>query len=193
MKPILLVVTLLAACGDAQPGGHRTGPGGEGPGPGGEGPGPGGEALINGVPAGEYYDQFTWEATDTYVVGLGTFPAQDDTRDAFLVHLYLMGDGGFILFYEEGQGEAYYSGWSLLTFDGTLRRREGTWSIDGTELDVGGLLRCSGFSYNGEEMLECGLASRIVSDVAVGYAATLEIDDFGASSPNDEEWHDYRE
>jgi hypothetical protein len=185
MKPFLLVLPFLAACGDDPPrrGKHRGGPGDVTV----------STATVNGLEAHAYYDQFTWQATGTYVVGAAGFPTAPDGRDTFLVHLYLMGDGGFVLFYEEGEGDVDYSGWSISTYTDSMRRREGTWTVDGAGLDVGGLVACNGMAMNGEELLSCTLASSIVTGEAVGASFWLEVDTFGPSAPSDSDWRDYRD
>jgi hypothetical protein len=149
-------------------------------------------ASVNGQPADAYYDQFAWETTGTFLVGAAGFPTQPDGRNLLLIHLYLMEDGTFVLFYEEGEGEVDLLGWSISTDVASRRREEGTWTTDGAELDVGGLLRCDGLTFDGEEQLSCRLEAEIVTADAVGVLPTLGIDRFGDSSPSDSDWRDYR-
>jgi hypothetical protein len=134
---------------------------------------------------------FTWEALETYTAGAGSMPTQPDGRNLFLVHLYLMEDGEFTLFYEEGEGESDDSGWSISTYTDTQRRLEGKARVSGGQLLVGDLLSCVSLSFNGEEALSCELEREIETGEAVGSSFTLAPDTFGPSHPDDSQWGGY--
>jgi hypothetical protein len=179
VKLLSVLPLLLVACsGDGPPKGDDPFDGGS-------------NATVNGQPASEYYQQFTWEEIETYVVGAGSMSTQSDGRNLVLVHLYLMEDGSFTLFYEEGEGESDLTGWSISTYTETQRREEGSYALQDGQLRVGDLLSCTGMSFNGEEVLSCQLEQEIGSGDAVDSSFTLSPDVFGASHPDDSEWGDY--
>lgn len=180
-----LLALILASCAaDDEMGG-----GGSGPDGGGGGPDGGGEALVNGIPASEYYAQFLWEETATYSSGAAAFPEQDG-YDAYLAHLFLMKSGERYLFYGEGEGDVTSTGHSLNLDPSTYTRETGSWSIDGSTLLIGDVMHCDGLSFNGDDVLQCQLDRAIVSDAAVGRTAILKIG-FGESTPFDSEWSEY--
>lgn len=155
-------MALTAACGGGDDDDDDDGGGGGGP------DGSPSEPTINGMPASQFFGQFHFETTQTALQGAVAFPPQPDTRNAFLANFFVMKNGEFKLFYGEGEGEVTSSGWSLNIFNDARKRRQGTWSIDGTILLFGEFLRCSGAELNGEPIMNCTLTSAVITPDAVG-------------------------
>jgi hypothetical protein len=147
------------------------------------------EAIINGLPASQFYGQFAWQTTMTAVEGAAAFPLTDG-RNAFLVSFFLMPNGAFELFYAEGNGEVSSTGWNISTVSNSKRRREGTWKVEGAKLVLGSFMTCDGFSLDDKPALHCTLSSSIVTPAAQGRTGTFQ-KRFSASSPDDTEFAEY--
>lgn len=188
MTAVLGVVLLVCACGaPPEGGGDDAGLSGGG----GGGGGGGGDATVNGVPASQFYDQFTHEAAKREAGGAGAFPAQSNGDNMFHAAIYLYRDGRFFLFYKEGEGEVTATGYSGSFRMDTAARRTGTWSLQGATLKLGSLMSCSGMSFNGKDVLRCTVDSAVITPAAVGRSATLRLG-ISESTPDDSQWADYR-
>ncbi|MDX2086504.1 MAG: hypothetical protein SFX73_01585 [Kofleriaceae bacterium] len=179
-----LALMLLTACnGGGQSGDDDPGPG----------PGPDArvqEPLINGMPASQFYGQFAHATTMTAVSGAAAFPQTGD-RNAFLTHFFLMPNGEHELFYAEGDGDVGLDGWSLSVDTTTMKRKSGTWKVEGSKLVLGTWMSCDGMELNGAPALRCTLTSAIVTAAAQGRSGIWE-KAFGMKSPDDSEWTDYQ-
>ncbi len=151
-----------------------------------DGGGGGGSSTVNGKPANEYFAQFYFETLNTDMHGMGSMPENADAQDRFIVDLFLMKDGSFILYYVEGTTNG--SGTAYATQDG--RKTTGSWSIDGATLKAGPL-KCNGITVNGEDGLMCEVTTAIVSSTAVGKGVTLS-SGFSDTDPNDSDFADYK-
>ena len=147
-------------------------------------------ATVNGVPADEYYAQFHWDETSTYASGAAAFEAQADGRNAFLTHVFLYESGDAVIFYEEGEGEVTLTGHSLATYSDTQTRIDTQWTVDGVDLVLGDVFTCGGFEFNGQQKLRCVLDRAIITDAAIGSAASLSVG-ISASSPDDSDFADF--
>lgn len=147
-------------------------------------------ATVNGMPADEFYAQFHWEETTTYVDGAAAFEEQGDGTNAFLTHVFLYDDGTANVFYEEGEGEVTLTGHSLSTSTDTQTRIDTTWQVDGVTLRIGDVFACNGSTFNDEDQLACTLQRSIITAAAVDETARLT-PGFGDASPDDTEFADY--
>jgi hypothetical protein len=177
-----ILMCLVAACGGA--GGDDSGD-----------DAPGADAAlnepsINGMPASQFYGQFAYQTTNTGVEGAVAFPETADGRNAFLATFFLMPNAKLELFYAEGEGDVSATGWSLSTYAGTQKKREGTWRVDGAHLVLDSFMRCDGFELNTKPALRCTLTSTIVTAAAVNRSGTFK-QRLGASSPDSSEFADY--
>jgi hypothetical protein len=148
------------------------------------------EPLINGMPASQYYAQFAHATTRTAVSGAAAFPLTDD-RNAFLTHFFLMPNGELELFYAEGDGDVGLDGWSLNVDTTTMKRKSGTWKVEGSKLVLGAWMSCDGTLLNDKPALRCTLTQTIVTSAAQGRSGMWE-KAFGMKSPDDSEWTDYQ-
>ena len=148
------------------------------------------EVLIDGVPATEYYAQFSHATTGTGIEGAAAFATTTDGRNVFLATFFLMPGGQLQLFYKEGEGEVDTTGWSINTFSGTQRKRTGTWKVDGAKLVLDSWMSCTAMDFNDKPALYCTLTTTIVTPAAQGRSGMYR-PRFGASSPDDSEFADY--
>lgn len=181
-----LVPLLVAACGGA--GTEDDGGGGGG---GGTPDASSGEALVNGVPASQYYGQFAHATTMTHVEGAVAF-TMTGGKNAFLAQFFLMPGGALQLFYEEGSGTVSSTGWSLNTDPATKKKLTGTWRIEGATLVLDSYMSCDGVTFNSKPALHCTLDAAIVTSAAVGRSGTFKTDPFGPTSPDDTEFASYQ-
>jgi hypothetical protein len=171
-------------------GGEKSGGGGNNSGNGGGGS----EATVNGKPASEFYAQLTNEETGGYLTGAGSFSAVENGDNAFLVDLFLLKGGKYILYYTEGQGEVSGTGHSLATKKDRNRKVSGEWSVNSTTLLVGDVFACEGLSLNGHSAVRCQLKKTIGYEAAVGRGTTLEVatSSRGKITPDDSQWAEYK-
>ena len=104
--------------------------------------------TIDGESACDYYDQFSWEATDTFVAGRGRFP--DGLRGGFRFIVFLERSGDAVAFYDEGWfGHGYhpYEEGGKRDRSPHLTRIDSSWRVEDTELVIGDVLRCNGGAY----------------------------------------------
>lgn len=179
MKRLLLVI--LAACsgGGSDDDPMMTGPDASA-----------NEPVINGKPASQFYAQFAHVTTKAEVAGAAAFPAQADGRNAYLAQFFLMPSNKLVLFYGEGEGTVTSTGHSLNIITSTMKRREGTWRVEGAQLVLDSYMRCDGFTLNDKDALRCTLATSIVTSAAQGRSGTFR-NGIGDSSPDDSEYADY--
>lgn len=177
-----LVLLLVAACGGTD--------GDDGRGGGDPPDGSTGEALVNGVPASQYYGQFAHATTMTHVEGAVAF-TMTGGKNAFLAQFFLMPGGALQLFYEEGSGTVSSTGWSLNTDPATKKKRTGTWRIEGATLVLDSYMSCDGLTFNNQPALHCTLDAAIVTAAAQGRSGTFK-KAFGPTSPDDSEFTAYQ-
>ena len=175
---------MLITCGLAACGGDSGGGGGGGT------DGGSNEALVNGVPASQYYGQFAYQMTNTGVDGAAAFPLNASGNNAFLVTFFMMPNGGLQLFYAEGEGDVTATGWSLNIAGNTKKKRSGTWRIDGAQLVLDSFMRCDGMLFNDKPALRCTLTSAILTAGAQGKGGMFQ-KRISASSPDGSEFAEY--
>lgn len=176
-----LALVLVAACGGMDGGGG---------GGGGTPDGSTGEALVNGVPASQYYGQFAHATTMTHVKGAVAFTLTGG-NNAFLAQFFLMPGGSLHFFYEEGEGTVSSTGYSLNTDPATKKKRTGTWRIEGAKLVLDSYMSCDGLTFNNQPALRCTLDTAIVTAAAEGRSGTFQ-KAFGPTSPDDSEYTAYQ-
>jgi len=75
-------------------------------------------------------------------------------------------------------------------FDGTKKRRSGTWRVEGAKLVLDSFMSCDGFLFNDKPALRCTLGAPILTADAQGRSGTFQ-KRLGDSSPDDSEFADY--
>lgn len=180
----LAVFVMMAACGGG--GGSMTGDDDDQPGP------DGGTTtvLVEGVPADQFYAQFSYAKTQTGLEGAAAFPENAAGNNAYLAKVFLMPSGVLDLFYSEGEGEVDSTGWSLNVQTSTKKKRTGTWRVEGAHLVLDAFMSCDGLTFNGKPKLRCTLNQTIVSPGAQGKAGMVD-KMLGTSTPDDSEFADY--
>src|SRR4051812_16773942 len=183
MKRLATMFVMLAACGG---GGGSTGDDDD------QGtPDAGGSTvLVEGVPADQFYGQFSYAKTQTGVDGAAAFPVNSAGNNVYLAQVFMMPNGVLDLFYGEGEGEVDSTGWSVNIQTSTKKKRTGTWHVQGAQLVLDAFLTCDGLTYNGHPKLHCALAQTIVSPGALGKAGLFD-KMIGAATPDDSEFAEY--
>lgn len=181
MKRRMTMFLMLAACGGGSTGDDDQGT-----------PDGGGSAmvLVEGLPADQFYGQFSYAKSQTGLDGAAAFPVNSAGNNAYLAHVFLMPNGVLDLFYSEGEGEVDSTGWSLNIQTTTKKKRTGTWHVQGAQLVLDAFLTCDGLTYNSKPKLHCTLAQTIVSPGAQGKAGMFD-KMLGAATPDDSEFAGY--
>jgi hypothetical protein len=181
---MLLTIAAVGACGgNGANGGGVDGGGGSAPG--------GGDTTVNGVPASQFYGQFAYATTGTYMEGASAFSAQSNGVDAFLVDFFLMPGNQLVLYYGEGAGDVEGDQWSLNLLMSTEKKRTGTWKVDGVNLVLDSFMTCQGLTFNGGPAVSCTLNSAIVTPDAVGQSGLFRKSLYQAT-PDDSQFSDYQ-
>ncbi len=148
-------------------------------------------STINGKPVSAFYGQFELETTKTYFQGAAAFSDQPNGDNAFLASVFLVHDGSYVFFYQEGSGDVNGSGHSLNLRRDHAFKVTGNWRIEGVALVLGDVARCNGMSIDGKDALLCTLNRAIGYSAAVGKSFRGQRA-FSSSQPSDTQWANFQ-